>query len=663
MKRQIFTLLMSILFAYFSFAQKLELSKSNTPLYNASEKAHSANNTNSLVFHYCTDDIYGLSFGNYTVRVAMVIPKHLASIYAGKQITKISIGFGSIAATGTSIFIGEDLNSPTLAYTQSATLNTSSWNEVTLTTPYTISGNTDVIIGYQGTATTFIAGVDNDETFSPSEYGSFYSLLYNGSYTSWSNLANQGYYNLNIKATIEGGSFPTIDLAPISTATNFINAFPGEKVTLTTKIANNTGSVVSKFNLKQIIGTDEFETSYSDLNIGPWRTYSVSKEITTSTESLYDVTTVIHSNNAIDDISSNDTLVSKALLEISNYPTTQRNRNVILEEYTGINCQYCPDGHRRANELKKLYNGKVGVINIHQGGYAANTTPNYTTTFGDALASQTGLTGYPVGTVNRHIFSGSATALARNLWETYAPQILNSSSPVNLVAKSVIDFENRTLTVTVNGHYTGSSNANTNLLNVAVLQDSIMGPQVSGLIYYPDMVHDGLYQHNHMLRTLLTGQWGDSIKETVAGSQFSRQYTWSIPETINDIPVNLSKLEVLAFIAEGRQNIITMTPSSLTSIYFTTPNVNILSAKQLIQHSSDLKIREQISVQNVSIHPISSLEIKYTVAGVDNTNNIYTIDNLAIASGASGIIELPLFNSAGITKADLSIEILIFEIN
>ena len=71
---------------------------------------------------------------------------------------------------------------------------------------------------------------------------------------------------------------------------------------------------------------------------------------------------------------------------------TPSNRNVVLEEYTGVNCQYCPDGHRRANELKAAYPDRVSVINIHQGSFANNT---YTTQFGNALANQTGLEGYP----------------------------------------------------------------------------------------------------------------------------------------------------------------------------------------------------------------------------------------------------------------------------
>ena len=91
--------------------------------------------------------------------------------------------------------------------------------------------------------------------------------------------------------------------------------------------------------------------------------------------------------------------------------TSVENKNVILEEYTGISCGYCPDGHKIAQDLHNANPNDVFLINIHTGGYANPQGPDtdFNTSFGSALAGQTGLTGYPSGTVNRHIFSGSTT--------------------------------------------------------------------------------------------------------------------------------------------------------------------------------------------------------------------------------------------------------------
>ena len=55
--------------------------------------------------------------------------------------------------------------------------------------------------------------------------------------------------------------------------------------------------------------------------------------------------------------------------------TDSQNKKVILEEYTGIYCGYCPDGHSRAQALKNQYPNDVFLINIHVGGYAVYRPP------------------------------------------------------------------------------------------------------------------------------------------------------------------------------------------------------------------------------------------------------------------------------------------------
>jgi len=99
--------------------------------------------------------------------------------------------------------------------------------------------------------------------------------------------------------------------------------------------------------------------------------------------------------------------------------TVPQQKNVVLEEYTGIHCQYCPDGHAISQAIADANPGRVVLINIHQGSFAVPSAgePDYRTPFGDALAGQTALTGYPSGTVNRDLFNGATTtALGRSAW-------------------------------------------------------------------------------------------------------------------------------------------------------------------------------------------------------------------------------------------------------
>lgn len=119
--------------------------------------------------------------------------------------------------------------------------------------------------------------------------------------------------------------------------------------------------------------------------------------------------------------------------------TTPENRNAVLEEFTGIYCGYCPDGHKQANEFKAANQGDVVLINIHQSEtYAAprGEDPDFRTSFADAIAGQADIRGYPAGTVNRELFSGSSqgsgTAQSRGSWASTGAQILAQSSPVNV---------------------------------------------------------------------------------------------------------------------------------------------------------------------------------------------------------------------------------------
>ncbi len=228
------------------------------------------------------------------------------------------------------------------------------------------------------------------------------------------------------------------------------------------------------------------------------------------------------------------------------------NKNVVLEEYTGIHCQYCPDGHAIAAAILANNPGRAAAIAIHQGSFASPSAgePDYRTPFGDALAGQTALTGYPSGTVNRHVFSGSTTALSRGDWTPSSEIILQQPSPVNIGVESSFNATTRELTVHVELYYTASSSATTNYINVALIQSHVFGPQTGGGA-------GNNYEHTEMLRYLITGQWGDAVTTTTQGSLVDRTYTYIIPADYNNVPCVVENCDVVAFVAESHQEILT----------------------------------------------------------------------------------------------------------
>lgn len=245
--------------------------------------------------------------------------------------------------------------------------------------------------------------------------------------------------------------------------------------------------------------------------------------------------------------------------------TEPANRNVVIEEFTGRNCGYCPDGHLIANQICANNPGRVWAVNIHAGGYAPTTYPNFNTTDGNTIHGGFSISGYPTGVVNRSTSSGQS----RSAWNGLTSQHLAQASELNVGGQVVIDPETREASITVEVYYTGNSTEATNYLTVYMLQDSIWGSQ-SGGSSNPSQWVGGQYCHMHILRDVIgESAWGDPISPTTAGTLITKEYTYAIPEVIgspNGVDVNIDHLHFLAFVCARTTN---------------TPARNILSANML----------------------------------------------------------------------------------
>ena len=103
--------------------------------------------------------------------------------------------------------------------------------------------------------------------------------------------------------------------------------------------------------------------------------------------------------------------------------TTPQKKKVILEEFTGINCQYCPSGHAIANTIKNANPSDVFIINIHVGGFSTpgSGQPDFRTSFGTAIANQSALTGYPAATSSSHRCSHRRAGCRGTPWQPPSP--------------------------------------------------------------------------------------------------------------------------------------------------------------------------------------------------------------------------------------------------
>ena len=249
--------------------------------------------------------------------------------------------------------------------------------------------------------------------------------------------------------------------------------------------------------------------------------------------------------------------------------TTPENKNAILEEFTGIYCVFCPDGHYIAQNLKYSYPNDLFLLNLHTGGYATPSSPNdpnFIIPENDSIADLSNLAGYPAGTVNRYQFpmtQGGGTAMSRGDWADAVQDIISQPSYLNIGILAEHDTLTDYINITAEVYYTDSLPVDgfgfqpTNYLNIVLTQDSVLGPQTGGSQYNPGAIVPGpwqpTYSHQHMVREYITGQWGVPLNNTLVypGDLFTNTFTYAIPNNINDIIFDVNNIKVVAFVTEN----------------------------------------------------------------------------------------------------------------
>jgi len=303
--------------------------------------------------------------------------------------------------------------------------------------------------------------------------------------------------------------------------------------------------------------------------------------------------------------------------------TTPENRKVILEEFTGVNCTFCPQGHVIAQTLQDNNPDNVFLVNIHSGSFAnpSGSQPDFRTQWGQAIDNQSGLAGYPAGTINRQNFPGQeqgnagTTALGRGAWTAAANTTLAEQSYVNVGVNASLNVQTNILTIDVEAYYTGNSPEATNKFNIAILQNNTLGPQVGGNM-------GDNYNHQHRLIDLVTGQWGVDITSTTAGSLYSNQFDYQLPADINGIPVELGEIEVVVFVTETTQLIPSGSGTYPTITGLDNANdVNLRSIAD-IEATCATSVSPSINIQNLGQNEITSVDITYDVNG--GTPQTYT---------------------------------------
>ena len=216
---------------------------------------------------------------------------------------------------------------------------------------------------------------------------------------------------------------------------------------------------------------------------------------------------------------------------IQDTTSTQQQRNVLIEDFTGHRCKNCPKASKAIEALVDAYGSRIIGLAIHAGpGNFTNTNTDYPTDFttpeGKTIQNFFGTNFLPVGMVNRENWtaSGNGHWSAYTNWPTLSSEAIDSTLHIALEASATV-VNDTVLEIDAEGF------PQTPLLHdlsivVLIKESAIVSPQLM-----PDDTRDSGYVHMNVLRDFVTDTWGTSFGTSpmVPGDELSKSFvgTWN----------------------------------------------------------------------------------------------------------------------------------------
>jgi len=246
-------------------------------------------------------------------------------------------------------------------------------------------------------------------------------------------------------------------------------------------------------------------------------------------------------NGGSDDNSNNDTIRGLFYVVSSTFEKT-----VLLEEFTGTWCGWCPDGILILEELLETHDNLIGVC-LHAFDIMATAA---TEEVANAFE-----TFYPGGSVDRYMLTSEGVILDRGDWGSGVIQRSNMAVPVDVDFTHSYNPDTREMVIDATTQFSQEMTEDFRF-NCYVVENNIddddpaydqknyysQNSNYPDHPYYSEPENMTQFVHNHVVREMLGGAWGaeGSIPETVvAGETYSHQFTYSLSENHNEQQVSL----------------------------------------------------------------------------------------------------------------------------
>ena len=242
---------------------------------------------------------------------------------------------------------------------------------------------------------------------------------------------------------------------------------------------------------------------------------------------------------------------------------TNTDRNVLIEDFTGHKCIFCPAAATEAENIKDANPGRVYVAGIHTspfgvGNFQEIDPPIYEHDFtcaeGLAIGRYFGddwpgslFQGNPFGAVSRVDPNTGQPVTSPTNWASITSQILSTNDlKVNIQAD--VNYFPSTRGVFLHTELDKIDNSLTNELRVVVylIEDTIQKPQL-----FPSPTNDSLeYVHHHVMRGTVDGfslgQQLDSAHEINNDDKYYFNYSYELP-----IQYVASNMDLLIYVRDN----------------------------------------------------------------------------------------------------------------
>lgn len=217
---------------------------------------------------------------------------------------------------------------------------------------------------------------------------------------------------------------------------------------------------------------------------------------------------------------------------------------VLLEDYTGVRCTNCPLAAEEALEIQEQNEHRVVVLGVHAGDLSS-VPPNgpfidFTTEEGNAWYTYFQFGSNPIGAVNRQS-TGGTYAYQYSTWTGAVAEALDGEPNVRLLLAKDYNEETRELRVSAYSKFLAEF-SDTYSLTVCIMEDSIVGMQVTPQGNNPD------YIHRHVFRTTMNGTWGTELNTEVIAPNEEIVKSYSI---ILDEAYNADQCYIIAYVSNS----------------------------------------------------------------------------------------------------------------